>query len=128
MSGIQREQALGVFEALSSGVRLDVFRLLVQAGTGGRVAGEISAALDVPPTNLSFHLKALVQANLLSVTQEGRYQRYRANIPLMLDTIAFLTANCCGDHPEECAAYRDRVPGLGAFLPPVNCSEGDCKK
>lgn len=128
MSGIQREQALGVFEALSSGVRLDVFRLLVQAGTGGRVAGEISAALDVPPTNLSFHLKALVQANLLSVTQEGRYQRYRANIPLMLDTIAFLTANCCGDHPEECAAYRDRVPGLGVFLPPVNCSEGDCKK
>lgn len=129
MSDMQRDDALQVFEALSSGVRLDVFRLLVQAGQGGRVAGEIAAALDIPPTNLSFHLKALVQAGLLSVAQEGRFQRYRANIPLMLDTIAYLTANCCGDHPEECADYRDRVPGLAAFLPPLACSpDGDCKK
>ena len=129
MSAIQKDQVLRVFEALSSGVRLDVFRLLVQAGNGGRVAGEIGTALDIPPTNLSFHLKALVQAGLLSVEQEGRYQRYRASIPLMLDTIAYLTANCCGDHPEECAEYRDRIPGLGAFLPPVSCSpEGGCKK
>lgn len=129
MSGIQREQVLRVFEALSSGVRLDVFRLLVQAGNGGRVAGEIGAAVDIPPTNLSFHLKALVQAGLLSVEQEGRYQRYRASIPLMLDTIAYLTANCCGDRPEECAEYRDRVPGLDSFLPALKCSpDGDCGK
>ncbi|WP_041658011.1 helix-turn-helix transcriptional regulator [Azoarcus sp. KH32C] len=126
---MQKDQVLRVFEALSSGVRLDVFRLLVQAGNGGRVAGEIGAALDIPPTNLSFHLKALVQAGLLSVEQEGRYQRYRASIPLMLDTIAYLTANCCGDHPEECAEYRDRVPALDGFLPPLSCSaDGGCKK
>ena len=128
MPGIEKDQALQVFEALSSGVRLDVFRLLVQAGGRGRVAGEISTALGIPPTNLSFHLKALVQAGLLGVEQEGRYQRYRANIPLMLDTIAYLTANCCGDHPEECADMRDRVPGLAHFLPPLACSpDGDCK-
>jgi DNA-binding transcriptional ArsR family regulator len=128
MPGIEKEQALQVFEALSSGVRLDVFRLLVQAGGQGRVAGEISAALEIPPTNLSFHLKALVQAGLLTVEQEGRYQRYRASIPLMLDTIAYLTANCCGDHPEECADMRERVPGLAHFLPPLACSpDGDCK-
>lgn len=129
MSLLSQDQVLRVFEALSSGVRLDVFRLLVQAGPNGRVAGEISASLDIPPTNLSFHLKALVQAGLLSVEQEGRYQRFRASIPLMLDVIAYLTANCCGDHPEACAAYRDRVPGLDAFLPTLSCSpDGDCKK
>lgn len=129
MPDFDKERALQVFEALSSGVRLDVFRLLVQAGTGGRVAGEVAAALDIAPSSLSFHLRTLTHAGLITVEQEGRYQRYRANIALMLDTIAYLTANCCGDHPEECAEYRDRVPGLAAFLPPLNCSsDGDCKK
>jgi DNA-binding transcriptional ArsR family regulator len=47
------------------------------------VAGEIAAALGLPATNLSFHLKALTQAGLLSVTQEGRFQRYRAHMALM---------------------------------------------
>ena len=106
-----------VFEALSSGVRLDVFRLLVRAGRQGRVAGEIAQALDLPPTNLSFHLKALVQCGLASVEQEGRFQRYRANIPLMLQTIAYLTENCCGDHPEDCVELRCAVPEAVPFLP-----------
>lgn len=129
MPPLSRDQVLRVFEALSSGVRLDVFRLLVQAGPEGRVAGEIASALALPPNNLSFHLKGLMQSGLLTVEQEGRYQRYRASIPLMLETIAYLTANCCGDHPEACAAYRDRVPGLEAFLPALRCApEGDCKK
>lgn len=124
-----KSRALQVFEALSSSVRLDVFRLLVQAGSNGRVAGEISTALSVPPTNLSFHLKALVQSGLLSVEQEGRYQRYRANIALMLETIAFLTANCCGDSPEECDELRRSLPALEPLLPPLVCSpEGGCNK
>lgn len=117
---MQRERALQVFEALSSGVRLDVFRLLVRAGKEGRVAGEIADALDIPPTNLSFHLKGLTHCGLLSVEQEGRYQRYRANIPLMLDTIAFLTENCCADNPDDCAVLRRDAPGTSAFLPPIN--------
>ena len=72
--------AAKLFESLSSGVRLDVYRLLVRHGLDGLVAGAIAEALDIPPTNLSFHLKALTQAGLLTVTQEGRFQRYRANI------------------------------------------------
>ena len=67
------------------------------------VAGEIGSALNVPPTNLSFHLKALTQASLLTVVQEGRYQRYRANLSLMQDLIAYLTEECCSGHPEQCA-------------------------
>lgn len=94
---MDKNAALRVFEALSSGLRLDVYRLLVQAGPDGRVAGEISAALELPPSNLSFHLNALAQAGLVTAEQEGRFQRYRANIPLMVDTIGFLTENCCGD-------------------------------
>jgi len=121
LMAIEKAAVLQVFEALSSGIRLEVFRLLVQAGSAGRVAGEIATALDLPPTNLSFHLKSLLAAGLVSVEQEGRFQRYRANIALMLDTIAYLTANCCGDHPEECARLRDQVPGVGAFLPALDC-------
>ena len=79
-----------------------MYRLLVRKGTEGLVAGEIAGALDIPPTNLSFHLKALTQARLVTVEQEGRFQRYRANMPLMLDLIGYLTAECCAGHPEQC--------------------------
>lgn len=121
---MERDSALQVFEALSSGVRLDVFRLLVGAGREGRVAGEIAEALDLPPTNLSFHLKGLTHCGLLSVEQEGRYQRYRANIPLMLDTIAFLTENCCAGNPDDCAELRRGAPGASAFLPSLGSGRG----
>ena len=89
-------------ESLSSGIRLDIFRLLVRQGPEGLVAGEMATALELAPSNLSFHLKALTQSGLLSVEQEGRFQRYRANMPLMLDLIAYLTEECCAGHPELC--------------------------
>ncbi|MEQ1743027.1 MAG: metalloregulator ArsR/SmtB family transcription factor [Candidatus Nitrotoga sp.] len=98
--------ATSIFESLSSGVRLDVFRLLVKKGLDGMVAGEIATTLEVPPTNLSFHLKALTQARLLTVQQEGRYQRYRADLPLMLDLIAYLTEECCSGNPQQCIDLR----------------------
>lgn len=94
--------ATTVFESLASGVRLDIYRLLVKAGPAGLVAGEIGTALAVAPTNLSFHLKALTHAQLVSVVQEGRFQRYRANLALMQELIAYLTAECCAGHPEQC--------------------------
>lgn len=103
--------AISVFESLSSGVRLDIYRLLVKAGPEGLVAGEIASTLEVPPTNLSFHLKALTHAHLLSVVQEGRFQRYRANLALMQALIGYLTAECCAGHPEQCAE----------ICPPIVC-------
>lgn len=110
---MEKDTATTVFESLSSGVRLDVYRLLVKQGHHGMVAGGIASALDVPPTNLSFHLKALTQAGLLTVQQEGRFQRYRANIPLMLDLIAYLTEECCADDPGHCGrAISNALPGL----------------
>lgn len=103
---MEKHTAITIFESLSSGLRLDVYRLLVRKGTEGMVAGEIASTLDVPPTNLSFHLKALTQAGMLTVEQEGRFQRYRAHIALMLDLIAYLTHECCSGHPEQCADMR----------------------
>ena len=103
---MRKTSAVTIFESLASGVRLDVYRLLVRKGLEGMVAGDIAAAVDLPPTNLSFHLKAMTQAGLLTVEQEGRYQRYRANLPLMLDLIAYLTDECCAGHPERCAVPR----------------------
>ena len=91
-----------LFNSLGSDVRLHVFRLLVRQGPEGMVAGEIGAALEVPPANLSFHLKVLTQIQLITVTQEGRFQRYRANIPLMRDLVAYLTEECCSGNPEQC--------------------------
>jgi ArsR family transcriptional regulator, arsenate/arsenite/antimonite-responsive transcriptional repressor len=116
---VEKQTATNIFESLSSGVRLDVFRLLVKKGTHGLVAGEIASAVNVPPTNLSFHLKALTQGRLVSVEQEGRYLRYRANIPLMLDLVAYLTEECCSENPEACVDLRAKSKVSLRVLPPV---------
>ncbi len=100
---MEKDTARLLFESLASGVRLDIYRLLVRTGPQGLVAGEIANALDVPATNLSFHFKALTQAGLLTVEQQGRFQRYRANLSLMRDLISYITAECCAGHPEQCA-------------------------
>lgn len=101
--------AISIFESLASGVRLDIYRLLVKTGPQGQVAGEIGVALEVPSTTLSFHLKALTHAQLVSVTQEGRYQRYRANLSLMVDLVTYLTEECCGGKPELCGDFDSKT-------------------
>ncbi len=108
-----------IFECLSYSVRLDIYRLLVKKGTEGMVAGEIAATLSIPASNLSFHLKTLTQATLLSVEQEGRFLRYKANLALMLDVIAYLTEECCANHPEHCANLRSASNCRPEVLPPL---------
>ena len=103
-----------IFEALTSEVRLAVFRLLIKYAPDGLVAGEIARMLDMPKTNLSFHLKAIVHSGLAGMEREGRNTRYRANIPLMHETIAYLTAECCTGKPEQC-----RNPPAASRLAPV---------
>jgi DNA-binding transcriptional ArsR family regulator len=116
---MDKNTATSIFESLSSGVRLDVFRLLVKQGLNGMVAGEIATTLNIPANNLSFHLKAMIYANMVSVEQEGRYQRYRANISLMLDVIAYLTEECCAGHPEKCVEMRTGSACLPSVLPSI---------
>jgi len=99
---MDKKLATTIFESLASSVRLDIYRLLVKHAPTGLVAGEIASLLALPSTNLSFHLKAMTHAGLVNVTQEGRYQRYRANLAIMQELIVYLTAECCTGHPEHC--------------------------
>ena len=115
---METKTAATLFEALTSEARLSIFRLLVKYAPDGLVAGEIARLLDIPKTNLSFHLKTLVHSGLTSMEREGRNTRYRANIPLMLDIIGYLTAECCTGNPAQCHAYRSASGLDPRLLPP----------
>ena len=99
---MEKAQAIRIFESFSSGVRLDIYRLLVRESPDGLVAGQIGAALGLASNKASFHLKEMTYAGLLTVTAEGRFQRYRAQLALVQDLITFLTAECCAGHPDQC--------------------------
>jgi len=99
---MERSSAAALFECLASPHRLEIFRLLVRHAPTGLVAGEIGSHLGLPPTNLSFHLKTLSHAGLVTASQEGRFQRYRAELPLMSALIDYLTAECCQGNPAAC--------------------------
>ena len=81
--------------ALAQETRLGIFRLLVQAGAAGQTAGAIAERLDVAAPTLSFHLKELANAGLVSSESQGRFVIYRANYPTVNELLEFLTANCC---------------------------------
>jgi ArsR family transcriptional regulator len=95
---------LAALAALAQESRLAVFRLLVQAGPAGLAASRIAEHLDIPPSSLSFHLKELSHAGLLSSRQDGRFVIYSANVETMNGLIGFLTENCCGGVPCGTAA------------------------
>lgn len=114
---MKTNEASKIFEALSCDVRLDIFRLLVRNAPSGLVAGEIAKELNIPNTNLSFHLKSIVHSGLAEVLKEGRFMRYKANIPLMLDIVAFLTDQCCADQPEQCQKFREASNVKASILP-----------
>lgn len=122
---MESKQASKFFETLSSDIRLDLFRLLVRNAPNGLIAGDIAKQLDVPSTNLSFHLKAIVQSGLADVVREGRFMRYKANIPLMLDIVAYLTEECCINDPGQCQKYRDAGNIKPGVLPSLRGGKKD---
>ena len=87
--------------ALAQETRLKLFRLLVVAGKAGLTPSSLSETLDVPTTALSFHLKELHLAGLVTSERDGRYVIYRAELARMNALLAFLTAECC--QGEGCA-------------------------
>lgn len=96
------EQASQLFESLSSPIRLAIFQQLSAMGSQGMTAGDVAKSLNLAPNHLSFHLKTLSHANLVSSRQEGRFIRYYANLNLMMDLTRFLTQNCCIHSDEQC--------------------------
>jgi DNA-binding transcriptional ArsR family regulator len=114
---METKTATTIFEVLTSEARLSIFRLLVKYAPDGVIAGEIARMLGIPRTNLSFHLKTITHSGLASMAREGRNIRYRANIPLMLETIAYLTAECCSGNPGQCRNFRAESGVEPEFLP-----------
>lgn len=110
---MELETAVRIFESLSSTTRVEMYRLLVRHAPQGLVAGEISTALGLAPNSASFHLKEMTHAGLLSVTAEGRYQRYRAHLERMPELIAWLTEECCAVHGTACPRPTP-APGIAA--------------
>jgi DNA-binding transcriptional ArsR family regulator len=96
--------AVRALAALAQPTRLEVFRLLVQAGPDGLTVGRINESLETAPATLSFHLKELANAGLIDSRQEGRFVRCSASFERMNDLLAFLTENCCQASGASCAA------------------------
>jgi ArsR family transcriptional regulator, arsenate/arsenite/antimonite-responsive transcriptional repressor len=108
---METKQAVGALAALAQETRLLIFRLLVQAGPEGVAAGRIGEELDVPPATLSFHLKELNHAGLVSSRQEGRFIYYAADFEQMAALMTFLTRNCCQGMPQECLTVVETALG-----------------
>lgn len=106
---MEKLDAVTALAALAQENRLDVFRLLVQAGPNGMAAGAIADALGVAPNTLTFHLDRLRNAGLINVRRDGRSMIYAAQFHTMNELLGFLTDNCCGGAPCGPAA-RGRAP------------------
>ena len=95
-------QALSAFAALSQETRLRILRRLVVAGSEGLAAGVIAERVEVSASNVSFHLKELERAGLVSARRDGRSIIYVADYVGVSDLIRFLLEDCCSGHPEIC--------------------------
>jgi ArsR family transcriptional regulator, arsenate/arsenite/antimonite-responsive transcriptional repressor len=95
--------AVSALSALAQASRLSVFEKLVELGPDGAFPGELAQALDIPANTLSFHLKTLSHADLVTSEHNGRFIRYRANFGEVRELVDFLTRNCCGGDPSRCA-------------------------
>jgi ArsR family transcriptional regulator len=89
------KNALSCLAALAQEKRLEIYRLLVEAGPTGLAVGEIGASVKTAPATLSFHLKELAHAGLVATRQQGRYVFYSTNDAQMQALLAYLSRNCC---------------------------------
>jgi DNA-binding transcriptional ArsR family regulator len=107
---MEKAQAIAALAALAQDNRLDVFRLLVQAGPDGLSAGQVAAALGLAPNTLTFHFDRLRHAGLVTVRRAGRSMIYAARFDSMRALLAYLSENCwqgtesCA--PEACAPAK----------------------
>jgi ArsR family transcriptional regulator len=101
---METSEAVAALAALAQESRLEVFRLLVQAGPSGMAAGQIGERLGLPSATLSFHLNQLKQAGLIKSRRESRSLIYTAEYSAMNRLLAYLTDNCCRQESPACNA------------------------
>ena len=104
---MEEDKVVNALAALAQVVRLRVFRALVVAGPKGMTPGDLSDQLAVPATSLSFHLKELMHAGLVSQERNGRHLIYRAAFDHMAALLAYLTEHCC--EGQSCEAQAGGV-------------------
>lgn len=92
---MKNADAVAALAALAQDNRLDIFRLLVQAGPDGMSAGVVSTSLKLAPNTLTFHFDRLREAGLVTVQRKGRSMIYAACYDGMNELIDYLTENCC---------------------------------
>src|SRR6516164_8852469 len=97
---MKKTDAVVALAALAQDNRLDVFRLLVQAGPEGMPAGAVAEALGLAPNTLTFHFDRLRAAGLVSVRRDGRSMIYSARFSRMGELLGYLTENCCQGSAE----------------------------
>src|SRR5262249_23446480 len=115
---MEKTDAVVALSALAQDNRLDVFRLLVEAGPEGMPAGEIANALKLAPNTLTFHFDRLRMAGLLTVRRNGRSMIYAARFETMNALLGYLTENCCkgtrharaGANCKSARSKRAKVP------------------
>lgn len=115
--------AVAALAALAQESRLEIYRLLVQAGPKGMPAGHIADALDLPGATLSFHLNHLRQAGLVGFERQGRSLLYAARYPVMRALMSYLTENCCRGASDDCATAGCQPTGATAINPGANRHE-----
>lgn len=102
--------AIAAFGALAHDTRLQVFRLLVQAGPNGVTAGDIAEALKVPASTMSHHLAIIERAGLATSRRESRSIFYAADYEGTRKLIAFMMEDCCQGRPELCGTGFATAP------------------
>ena len=107
---MKKDHAVAALAAIAQDSRLDVFRLLVQAGPEGMPAGQVAQALGLAPNTLTFHFDRLRDAGLVTVRRDGRSMIYAARFETMNDLLGYLTENCCQGArscaPAQCKPAR----------------------
>lgn len=92
---MEEKNIVKALAALAQPSRLQVFRSLVVAGQQGATPGQLGKDLGLPNATLSFHLKELMSAGLISQERSGRNLIYRVEFEQMNGLLAYLTENCC---------------------------------
>ena len=110
MTTTEVTRALG---ALAQETRLGLFRMLVERGPSGLSAGALAEAFEIPPSSLSFHLRTLQHAGLITQRRASRQMIYAADFTIVNALVRYLTENCCGQQ-AACAPACDPGAALGA--------------
>jgi DNA-binding transcriptional ArsR family regulator len=114
---MEKADAVAALAALAQDNRLDVFRLLVQAGPEGLPAGKVAEVLELAPNTLTFHFDRLRQAGLVTVRRDGRSMIYAARFETMNMLLGFLTENCCQGDTAACAPAACKPAGAKRTKP-----------